>query len=206
MHRIQASLHGTGGAESGLRQVLDNVHALCFAPLARRGGRGLGHEAARAGDIELVKVWLDAATRIDKLKGGHDWLKDSYVGLKFAWTDARSATAVDVLSTGDAQWPLSYAVKGGWPLVTSLFLRHGADPHARARLGGKTLLMMASEAGKSACVQILLEEGVDVNAVTDDDDRSSAASLAQGGGKLDCLFMLQEYEAEVRHTLPVDYG
>jgi hypothetical protein len=64
MFRVVAELvaHGTEHA-SKLALAGQNVWGLCFLPVSRRNGYCLGHVAAEAGHIELLRAWADVAIR-----------------------------------------------------------------------------------------------------------------------------------------------
>jgi cytochrome c len=134
---------------------------LSFVNLATAGPL---QDAARAGDIELIKQLLAQGADINENVG---------VGtaLWYAIQEDHPEAAVFLIQHGAdvnarTPWgtPLYGAAAQGLEVVAQLLLERGADPNARS-IGNQTPLLVAAGAGHIEVVRVLLDHGADINAV-----------------------------------------
>jgi hypothetical protein len=82
------AVHGEDLHGGRLDRLADNVRAICFAPIARRGGGCLGHHAVLAANRELVVVWATVG------------LADKSTAWVEGWYGTKCATAATKLGAG----------------------------------------------------------------------------------------------------------
>jgi ankyrin repeat protein len=163
-------------AEAGERAALETLLQQGVNPNGLSGYRGstaLVHAVAR-GDVEMVRLLLDAGADPDQRGGGHTPL-----GLAALRGHTRvaglllKAGANPNLKSGDGNTPLAAAAAMNRPAVLATLLAAGADP-ALFNREGRTALSVAALEGFEDAVRAMLDAGVDANLR----DRNGGTALA----------------------------
>ncbi len=164
-----ADLDGDGQFDTPLFAAIEAGHEDCALLLARAGassdpqkslGRSPVGHAAKAGMAELLRAFVEAGAELEP--------RDSFAEVDRAGLEA---------AIGDAFDQVADALEGGEGGVVSLGLgEHVSHPYV-----GVTPLMVAAGHGHAECVAVLIEAGVDLDAV--DETGQSAVDHARLRGR-----------------------
>jgi cytohesin len=122
------------------------------------------HDAAKEGNIEVVKQYLAAGTDVNATG------EDGWSALHCAARHSHKEIVELLIDNGtdvnaknrSGRTPLLYAVYEGHKEIIELLIANGAD--LEAKLGSKTPLFYVAEAGHKEVVELLIAQGADVNA------------------------------------------
>eukprot|EP01047_Picozoa_sp_COSAG01_P001213 COSAG01_NODE_26_length_36857_cov_31.426166_18_plen_2903_part_00 len=135
-----------------LQRVAENMRTMCFISLTRREGQCLGHLAAIAGNIELLRVWISCVS--------HTTMQDLHIpGLACAsrHTDV-PGSLIDICDALGCS-PLARAAQYGQVDAIDLLVQSNADVHATDTRGWR-VLMHAAKYDQTESVESLLKNGV----------------------------------------------
>jgi len=124
------------------------------------------HDACRDGDLEAVRVFLDAKPKLVKSRdgGGMTPLHVAAGNDRLEIVDLLLAGGAGVnVKAGSARTPLHLASVGAGPEVVELLLANGARINARGGKNRFTPLLFAVAGNSPAVVRLLLDGGADVN-------------------------------------------
>ena len=123
------------------------------------------HDAARKGNIDVVKQHLAAGTDVNiKDDVGDTPLPWAAYGYHKEIVELLIENGADVNAKNDlGNTPLYMANLGGSKEITELLIANGADVNAKYN-GGSTPLHTSSALGHKEIVELLIAKGTDVNA------------------------------------------
>lgn len=157
-----------GGAVASL-VILGTVATMFLAPGDVYGTAPLEDpvaEAARAGDLEAVRRYVEAGLDVNAPLG------DGMTALHWAARNGDAQMASLLLDAGASvsagtrigrYTPLHVAARAGHHEVVAAVLERGADPNARATTTGASPLHLAAEAGDVESIRLLVAKGADVD-------------------------------------------
>ena len=103
---------------------------------------------------------------------------------------------------GDGMTALHWAARSANADLAGLLLQAGADVGAVTRIGAYTPLLLASEVGSAHVVRLLLADGAEQTATTDDVGGATPLHLAAGAGGAEAVRLLLEHggDADAREA------
>lgn len=114
----------------------------------------------------------------------------------------RDGSPVDICHNGG--WTaLKQAISGDHPNVIQLLLSHGADPNGVSQDNFTTPLSLAAQCGQEATIRLLLERGVDIDALTG--SHQTALIAACYNGHLNVVEILLKSNANINSESEI-YG
>ena len=156
-------------ADAAMRGDVDSVRSLltdgAAVNLAQSDGMTALHWAAELGNVELVRLLVDAGagleapTRIGNLTPLHIGAEVGQGGTVRALLEA-GANAESRNVNGSA--PLHFAAMSGSVEAVVALVDHGADVNVREARWGQTPLMFAASRNRIPAIRTLIERGADV--------------------------------------------
>ncbi len=177
--------------------------AAVFVTVARANGESPLAKAARAGDLQAVRVLLKSGADVNVRSGdGSTPLLWAVHGSNIEIARVLIAAKATVDAANDyGITPLLHASRTGNAAMVELLLQSGANP-SLAHPEGETPLLAASRSGSVPAVRLLLARGVDTNAA-EKYQKTTALMWAAAEGHLDVADVLIEAGADVNRQAHV---
>ncbi|CAL4183613.1 unnamed protein product, partial [Meganyctiphanes norvegica] len=152
--------------------------------------------ASQNGHDEVVKILLENKALADYKKSEGD------TALFLASEDGHTSTAHMLITHGacvdsakcDGSTPLIFASQNGRDELVSLYLLYGANVEAVMKNNGESSLLKACEKGHLNTVNVLIDEGADLNRKTKND--VSSLWIASNKGHVDIVELLLQNGAQ----------